>query len=62
VVFENGEFFSLLLGLRRNEVFAKILAGQLPVNAFDDWVAEWRQNGGDQIIEERSKSYVEFKR
>ena len=44
---------------RKYEVFAKILAGQLPISAFDDWVVEWRKNGGDQIIEERSNSYAE---
>lgn len=46
------------LGRRRSEVFTQILAGQLPITAFDDWVAEWRRNGGDQIIEERSAAYA----
>lgn len=47
------------LATKRNEVFSKIIAGQLPIVAFDDWVNEWRKNGGDEIIEERSKSYSE---
>jgi putative aldouronate transport system substrate-binding protein len=50
------------LGRKRDEVFSKILAGQLSITAFDDWVAEWKKNGGDQIIEERSKSYAEIKK
>ena len=50
------------LTLKRDEVFAKILAGQLPISAFDDWINEWRKNGGDQIIEERSSSYAERKK
>jgi len=49
------------LSLKRSEVFSKILAGQLPISAFDDWVNDWRKNGGDQIIEERSNSYAEHK-
>lgn len=50
------------LGAKRDEVFAKIIAGQLPISAFDDWVNEWQQNGGIQIIEERNSSYAERKR
>ncbi len=50
------------LGFKRDEVFSKILAGQLPISVFDDWVNEWRKNGGDQIIDERSNSYAERKK
>ncbi len=34
------------------ETFNKIIYGQLPVDAFDTFVASWRSNGGDQITAE----------
>lgn len=50
------------LSSKRDEIFSKIMAGQLPVDAFDDWVKEWRTGGGDQIIEERNQSYAQIKK
>ena len=35
-----------------NETFLKIIVGDLPVSAFDDFVAQWKQLGGDQITKE----------
>ncbi len=38
-----------------NETFLKIIVGDLPVSAFDDFVAQWKQLGGDRITEEVAK-------
>jgi len=35
-----------------DEYFTKIITGQLPVDAFDDYVSEWKKAGGDAITEE----------
>lgn len=35
-----------------NETFLKIIVGDLPVSAFDDFVKQWKQLGGDRITEE----------
>lgn len=35
-----------------NETISKIIMGELPVSAFDDFEAEWRTSGGDDLAEE----------
>ncbi|MFC4099309.1 extracellular solute-binding protein [Paenibacillus xanthanilyticus] len=35
-----------------NETFLKIIVGDLPVSAFDDFAAQWHKLGGDQITKE----------
>ncbi|SFJ22300.1 putative aldouronate transport system substrate-binding protein [Paenibacillus sp. UNC496MF] len=35
-----------------SETFLKIIVGDLPVSAFDDFVAQWKKLGGDQITKE----------
>ncbi|QYR21950.1 extracellular solute-binding protein [Paenibacillus sp. sptzw28] len=35
-----------------NETFLKIIVGDLPVSAFDDFTAQWKKLGGDQITAE----------
>ena len=37
---------------REKQVFTGIITGELPLSAFDDFVAEWKANGGDMITEE----------
>jgi len=34
------------------EAYASIVYGKLPLDAFDDFVADWKKNGGDQITKE----------
>lgn len=34
------------------EYFSKIMYGQLPLDAFDEWVEEWKKAGGDKIKQE----------
>ncbi|RAW19327.1 ABC transporter substrate-binding protein [Paenibacillus taichungensis] len=41
-----------LLRQSEMETFNKIIYGQLPVDAFDQFVANWKSNGGDQITQE----------
>ncbi|WP_239613980.1 extracellular solute-binding protein [Cohnella mopanensis] len=38
-----------------NETFLKIIVGDLPVSAFDDFVQHWKSSGGDQITTEVSQ-------
>ncbi|WP_219834596.1 extracellular solute-binding protein [Paenibacillus sp. R14(2021)] len=35
-----------------NETFLKIIVGDQPISAFDDFVAQWKKLGGDQITKE----------
>ncbi|MFU1796480.1 hypothetical protein ACM1RC_21655 [Paenibacillus azoreducens] len=39
------------------ETFNKIIYGKLPVSAFDDFVASWKANGGDQVTKEVNEWY-----
>jgi putative aldouronate transport system substrate-binding protein len=43
----------------RNEVFTKIVVGELPVSAFDTFVADWKRQGGDDITKEVNAWYKE---
>jgi putative aldouronate transport system substrate-binding protein len=45
----------------RNEVFTKIIIGELPVSAFDTFVADWKRQGGDDITKEVNAWYKENK-
>lgn len=40
------------LGGLQDETFAKIIVGELPIEAFDDYVKEWYAQGGATICEE----------
>jgi putative aldouronate transport system substrate-binding protein len=35
-----------------DEAFLKIILGLEPLSAFDDFVAQWKREGGDQITNE----------
>lgn len=41
-----------LLRQSEMETFNKIIYGKLPVDAYDEFVASWKSNGGDQITKE----------
>ena len=41
------------------ETFNKIIYGKLPVDEFDNFVAKWKANGGDQVTEEVNEWYQE---
>ncbi len=41
-----------LLRQSEMETFNKIIYGKLPIDAFDQFVANWKSNGGDQITQE----------
>ncbi len=43
--------WAILLKLE-NETFLKIVLGEVPVDQFDSFVAEWKRIGGDQITKE----------
>jgi putative aldouronate transport system substrate-binding protein len=34
------------------ETFNKIIYGKLPIDVFDQFVTNWKSNGGDQITQE----------
>ncbi|GIO37844.1 lipoprotein LipO [Paenibacillus antibioticophila] len=44
-----------------NEYFTKIVVGQLPIDAFDEFVSEWKKRGGDEITAEVNAWYAENK-
>lgn len=35
-----------------DETFLKIITGAEDISAFDDFVAQWKQQGGDEILAE----------
>lgn len=39
------------------EVFLKIVMGDAPIEAFDDFVEDWKKLGGDDLIEEVNAAY-----
>jgi putative aldouronate transport system substrate-binding protein len=47
-----------LLRQSEMETFNKIIYGKLPVNAFDEFVASWKANGGDQTTKEVNEWYT----
>jgi putative aldouronate transport system substrate-binding protein len=46
----------------RDETFVKIVMGKLPIEAFDDFVKEWKAKGGDQITKEVNDWYKSQKK
>ncbi|MDO3409657.1 ABC transporter substrate-binding protein [Saccharibacillus sp. CPCC 101409] len=46
-----------LLRQSEMETFNKIIYGQLPIDAFDEFVANWKANGGEQITQEVNEWY-----
>lgn len=43
---------------REMEYFTKIISGALPLDAFDEFVAEWKSTGGDEITAEVNAWYT----
>lgn len=43
------------------EYFIKIVVGQLPVDAYDTYLSEWKKNGGDEITKEVNDWYAKNK-
>lgn len=43
------------------EYFTKIIVGQLPIDAFDEFVQEWKKKGGDEITAEVNTWYADNK-
>ncbi|CAM3325384.1 Extracellular solute-binding protein [Paenibacillus lactis] len=41
----------------QDEAFTKIIMGQSPISAFDQFVVDWKKLGGDQITEEVNEWY-----
>ncbi|MDR2135432.1 MAG: extracellular solute-binding protein [Treponema sp.] len=45
----------------RDEIFTRIIIGELPLSAFDTFVADWKRQGGDDITREVNAWYKERK-
>lgn len=43
-----------------DETFVAIITGELPLDAFDDFVERWRVNGGDEIEQQLNAWYQNF--
>jgi putative aldouronate transport system substrate-binding protein len=43
----------------RDEIFTRIIIGELPISAFDTFVADWKRQGGDDITREVNAWYKE---
>ncbi|MNF06612.1 hypothetical protein D3C80_2066010 [compost metagenome] len=48
-----------LLSKLERESYLKIIYGEQPVDYFDEFVKQWKLNGGDQIIKEVNEWYKE---
>lgn len=49
---ESMVLYNTTLNQLRLEAFTKIIIGEAPIEAFDDYVAQWKQLGGDAITKE----------
>lgn len=49
--------WSTLLALQ-DETFVKIISGSLGIEAFDDFVTQWNEQGGSTIQEEIAEMYM----
>lgn len=49
--------FNAKLNKLEDEVFTKIVMGEAPLDQFDQFVEEWKKEGGDQITEEVNDWY-----
>lgn len=49
--------YNAVLGKLESEYFTKIIVGQLPIEAFDEFVAEWKKQGGDEVTKEVNEWY-----
>lgn len=45
------------LGTKEDEVFTKIIMGQLDISAFDTFVEDWKKQGGDILTQEANEEY-----
>jgi putative aldouronate transport system substrate-binding protein len=45
------------LNAMRDEVFTKIIIGELPISAYDTFISDWKRQGGDQITKEVNDWY-----
>ena len=45
----------------QDETYVKIIMGEAPIDSFDQFVTDWKNNGGDEIIEEVNQWYRESK-
>lgn len=52
---------SATLGKLTNETFTRIILGDLPIDAFDTFVQDWKKLGGDQITGEVNEWYESHK-
>jgi putative aldouronate transport system substrate-binding protein len=48
-----------ILGPRMLEVYTSIITGKEPVSAWDSWVSEWKQGGGDQMTQDMNQAWEE---
>lgn len=51
-----------LLSKLESEAYLKIIYGEKPVEYFDEFVKEWKANGGDQVTVEANKWYESTKK
>ena len=52
--------YSALLDKNREQVYVEIITGEKPVDYFDTFVSEWKQNGGDKMVEAANEWYKTF--
>ena len=48
-----------LLTKLESQMLTNVITGQAPISAWDDFVKQWRSQGGDQITEEVNAWYKE---
>ncbi|MNL86936.1 hypothetical protein D3C87_2158660 [compost metagenome] len=51
-----------LLSKLESETYLKIIYGEKPIDYFDEFVKEWKANGGDQITAEVNQWYETTKK
>lgn len=58
---ESGPKYNTMLDKLRETTFIQIITGEKPIDAFDEWVEQWKKNGGEQLEKEANEWYNTIK-
>lgn len=55
-----SEKYTAQLNKLEEETFIKFIIGEKPLDGFDDFVAQWQKQGGNEVLAEMQKAYDEM--
>ena len=54
---ESGPKYNTVLDKTRETTYIQIITGEKPIDYFDEWVEQWKKNGGEQLEKEANEWY-----